>query len=187
MQINLAIIGSSSIIEEHIKVALYCKFKLECIYSPNPKSKNVKMLKKKYKIKRLFKDLNDFLSHSRKKNCNYIIAPKLRDNGYYLDECLKSGKKILIEKPVFLKSKDFKRYLKYKNKIMVSYNRTYYKSVEKLSEIIFKFDEILIKCPEKKKDDIISNSCHLFSILIYFYPKLEIEYKKKPNIRIFVG
>ena len=185
MQINLAIIGSSSIIEEHIKVALYCRFNLECIYSPNPKSKNVKILKKKYKIKHLFKDFNDFLNHSKKKNCNYIIAPKLRDNGYFLDECLKSGKKILIEKPVFLKSKDFKRYLKYKNKIMVSYNRTYYKLVEKLSEIIFKFDEILIKCPEKKKDDIISNSCHLFSILIYFYPKLEIEYKKKTKHKIF--
>ena len=68
---------------------------------------------------------------------------------------------------------------------MVGYNRTYYMIVEKLSKIIFNFDEILIKCPEKNKLDIISNSCHLFSILIYFYPNLEIEYKKKSKHKIF--
>ena len=185
MEINLAIIGSSNIVEEHLKTALHSKFKLECIYSPNSKSKNVKTLQKKYKIKYLFRDFNKFLNHSKKRNCHYIIVPKFKDNEYFLNECLKSGNKILIEKPVFSKTENFKKYLKYKSRIMVGYNRTYFKLVKSLKKVIFKFDEIIIKCPERNKSNIILNSCHLFSILIYLYPNLKIEYKKKSRHKIF--
>ena len=42
---------------------------------------------------------------------------------------MKTNKNIFIEKPVFLKSNQFRNILAYKKKIFVGYNMIFYKSV----------------------------------------------------------
>ena len=53
---KLSIIGSSRIVEEHIKVAKKAGFKIYSICSTNKKSKNLLKLKKQYKINKIFYD-----------------------------------------------------------------------------------------------------------------------------------
>ena len=58
------------------------------------------------------------------------------DNKKVLLACCKTGKKIFIEKPVFLEKKQFKKFIKYKKQIFVGYNRIFYKNVEFLKKKI---------------------------------------------------
>ena len=50
MKINLSIIGSGRIVEEHIKAALNNNINIKYIFSPRKNSKNAIKLSKKYKI-----------------------------------------------------------------------------------------------------------------------------------------
>ena len=61
---NLSIIGSSRIVEEHIKAAIKVGFKIKYIYSSNKFSKNAKIISKKYKIENVT-NFNIFLKISK--------------------------------------------------------------------------------------------------------------------------
>ena len=79
----LSIIGSSRIVEEHIKAAIKNNFSIMYIFSSNRKSKNVIKLAKKYKIQNL-DNFGIFIKLSKKINSNYLIAGRIKDNHYYL-------------------------------------------------------------------------------------------------------
>ena len=109
--------------------------------------------------------------------------------------------KILIEKPVFIKSSEFDKFIKYKNNIFVGYNRIYYKGVDELKKIILKEqpNTISIQCPELNKKNIELNTCHVISILYYLFGSITLIkklknkngifciFKSKKNIPIFIN
>ncbi len=182
---NVSIIGTSRIMEEHIKACQKLKINIIGIYSTSTGTKSLDYLAKKYKILK-FKNLNQFLSYSRRKKSHFILAPRLVDNEKLIKKCLKIGTKIFIEKPVFLNHRKFKNYLQHDNRFFVGFNRIFYRNVNFLKKRLNnKKNEILVICPEKNKTSIVSNSCHIISILYYIFGKLNIIYKRKNRNQIY--
>lgn len=184
---SLSIIGSGRIVEEHIKAAQKCNIKVRYIFSSRPNSLNAVRLSQKYKIENI-KTFKEFMSLSIKAQSNFLIAGKISKNSFYLKECIKTKKKIFIEKPVFLKSKDFKKFLPFNDQIFVGFNRIYYKNILILKKLLSKSKNLTINCfsPETNNKRIISNTSHIVSILFFLSKEVNLIYKHKTNKSIFL-
>ena len=183
--INLSIIGSSKIAEDHIKSALKNDIKIICLFTTNRKSKNISYLQDKYKINHIFIDFNKFLKFSKTHKSNYLICSRIKDNKKFLIKCLKETKsKVMVEKPLFLNSSDYKNFYKFNNRIFICYNRIFYRNINYLKKKINnKKNYLSVVCPEKNKKSIISNSCHIIAIFCYLFKNLKVKiYKKLSNI-----
>lgn len=183
---SLSIIGSGRIVEEHIRAALKCNIKVKYIFSSRPGSKNAERISKKYNIENVQK-FNKFIDLSKKAKSNFLIAGKIKKNSFYLDECIKLKKKILIEKPVFLNSKQFEKYLKFNDSVFVGYNRIFYRNIRNLKNLINNSKSITVNCfcPELNKKRVISNTSHIISILLFLFKDLTPTYKEKKRKSIF--
>lgn len=184
---KLSIFGSSAIIAHHIEAAKKNSFEIFAIYSSNKKSKNIKILAKKFKIKKIYYDWNILVNDSFKNNCSILIAGRIKDNKKILRSCLKYNLKIIIEKPVFTKSDEFKEFLKFNKNIFVGYNRVYYDIIFRLKKIFLKKApySIYIKCPEINKKNIELNASHIISILYYLCGRITLLKKIKNKNSIF--
>ena len=81
MKLKILIIGSSKIVEEHIKSALYNKIGLYSLNSTRKNSTNEVYLKKKFKFEKNFDDWKLALkSLKNKKNVIIFLAPRIKDN-----------------------------------------------------------------------------------------------------------
>jgi hypothetical protein len=196
---KLSIIGSSRIVEEHIKVAIKAGFKIYSICSTNKKSKNLLKLKKKYKINKIFYDWKKATKVSScEKKIAFLVAPRIKDTFKILKYICKFKKPVLVEKPVTYNLYNYKKLHKFSKLIFVGYNRLFYKNINFLKKSTKKIQNVIVKCPELNKKNILSNSCHIISILLYlfkeikFYRKINnknsnlIILKTKKNIKIFL-
>ncbi len=178
---KIAIIGTSRITEDHIKVLTKLRNKIVSISSTRKNSKNLKLLAKKFKIKKTFNNWQQSIKYvSKIKNCNFLITTRIQDNLKVLKACTKFKRYIFIEKPVFLSSKIFNK-IKNNKKIFVGYNRIFYKNVNIVKTKLNKKKNInvLVKCPENNKQNIVKNSCHIISILFYIFGDLKLDRKNK--------
>ncbi len=131
---RIAIIGAGYMAEEYLKVLLYKKIQCEAIYSRTfIKSK---LLKKKYNIKKIYKNLND-LKFDKKINA-LIIAVNEVSTVSILNELDISNYKILCEKPVGVNYHQTKKLIsKIKNNhFYIGLNRRFYSSNIEAKKII---------------------------------------------------
>jgi hypothetical protein len=175
---NLVIIGTSKIIEEHIKCLVKLKFKILAICSSRKKSTNLSYLSKKYKIKNSFDnyiDCEKFLG-TNNKDFAFFLGPRIKDTENILLKCLKYKKKVFIEKPITKDLNFIKKIKNYNNNIFVGYNRIFYQNIAYIKKNICDKKNLFIEvsCPENNKYDISTNSCHIISILFYLFGKIEI-------------
>ena len=123
---KIAIIGAGYMAEEYLKVFSKKKIILEAIYSRTITKSEI--LRKKYKIKKIYKSLNDF------KKDNVINALIITVNPESLQRLLNSldifKYRILCEKPVGINFEQTKKIIsKVKNKhFYVALNRRFYTS-----------------------------------------------------------
>ncbi len=177
-KLNLSIIGSSTIIHQHIKAARKNNFKIQCVFSSRRNSKNLNNIEKIYKIKTT-ESFDEFEDISLKKDCHFLLAGRLNDNEKYLKKIIKQKKKILIEKPFLINSKSFKKYFRFKKYLFIGYNRVYYENLNIIKHnLISSLDEILVIIPEISKERLITNSCHIISILIELFGNLKVKFKE---------
>ena len=95
---KIIFVGSSSIVEEHIKSALKVGFKLYSILSTRKNSVNQKKLIKKYKFQKQFRNWKtalDFVKND--KNIILFIAPRIKDNVKILKNAIKGKNFIIVE------------------------------------------------------------------------------------------
>lgn len=187
---KLSIIGSSKIIEEHIKAAKKNKFKIYSIYSTNKNSKNVLYLKKKYKIKKIYKSLNLLIKEVKyQKKLAFLIAPRIKDTYKILKKLINHSNYFFLEKPVTTKIYEFNKLLKFKEKIFVGYNRIFYENIKYLKKNLHKPHNVIVKCPEISTKSILTNSVHIISILIFLFGELKIlkKVKGKSYINVFLN
>jgi len=184
---KLSIFGSSEIIYHHIEAAKKNSFNIFGIYSSNKKSKNIKILAKKFAIKKIYNNWKTLVNESANNGCSVVIAGRIKDNKKILKACLKHNMKILIEKPVFTKSYQFNEFLKYDKKIFVGYNRIFYKNIFQLKKNLLKerLKFIYIRCPEINKKNIAINTCHIISIIFYLFGNINLVKKIKNKGSIF--
>jgi hypothetical protein len=175
---QVVIIGSSSIIEEHIKVLNEKKFKILSIYSTNPNSENIHRLSRKYNILNVFQKadlLFKFLEN--KKNFCFLLAPRINDTEKLLLKCLKFKKKIFVEKPLSFNEKFYEKIKDYQNLIFVGYNRIFYNNIGYLKKKLNNAKNLFvsISCSEVKKKDILTNTCHLISIVTEIFKGISVK------------
>ena len=171
---KICIIGSSDIIEKHLLAAKANAFKLYSITSLKKKSKNCIKIKKKFSIQKYYTNWKKCIDESSKqKNICFLVAPRIQDNIKVLNYISKFNKPILVEKPISITSKNF-RYIKSKNNIFVGYNRIFYKNIKYLKRYSKRNSLISVTCAEKNKKTFMTNSCHIISILLFLYGKLNL-------------
>lgn len=181
---KIIFIGSSNIINHHIIAAKQNGFKLHGICTTRKNNSKLLPLGKKYKIKKIYKNLNLALNDATSQdNICFVIASRTKDNVKIIKKCLSinSRVKILTEKPISFDHNKIKDLIKYSNRIFIGYNRIYYKSVTFLKNQLNnkKKLNIVVKCPEANKKNIFTNSCHIFSILYHCFGELKLIHKIK--------
>ena len=177
MKLKILIIGSSKIVEEHIKSALYNKIGLYSLNSTRKNSTNEVYLKKKFKFEKNFDNWKLALkSLKNKKNVIIFLAPRIKDNFEILKECIKYKNFIFTEKPISTNLIKL-RSLKSERKIFVGFNRLFYNSVKYLKKNLKKPTSVIVKFTEKKIDQISTNSVHIFAIIIYLFGELKVKNK----------
>lgn len=183
----LTIFGTSDIVIEHIKSAKKNNIKILGIYTSR-KKEDLKKIQKKFNNIEIFFNMKACIEKSILfKNCHFLVASSIKNNEKILKEICKYERKILIEKPVFLRSNKFDKFLKYDKKIFVGYNRIFYKNLSKIPKLlkVNKLKYGSIKIPEINKKNILINSCHVISILIYLFGPLKINLVIKKKDYIF--
>ena len=178
---KIGIIGTSRITSDHINFLKKLKHKISFISSTRKKSLNLNKISRKYKIKKKFNNWRIAVNHAKKfKDCNFLITSRINDNFKILNECTKLNRFILIEKPVFLNSTHFDK-IKSHKKIFVGYNRIFYSTIKFLKKKLFKKKNlnVIVKCPESSRTEILKNSCHIVSILKYIFGDLKLINKRK--------
>ena len=183
---KIIFIGSSNIINHHIVAAKQNGFELHGICTTRKNNSKALRLSKDYKIKKIYKNVDIALKDAaNQKNISFVIASRIKDNVKIIKKCLSinSRIKILTEKPISFNHNEIKDLIKYNNRIFVGYNRIYYKSVKFLKSKLRnkKKLNIIVKCPEKNKKNIFTNSCHIFSILYNCFGELKLIYRIKNN------
>tara|TARA_B100001057_G_scaffold491342_1_gene581363 strand:+ start:805 stop:1716 length:912 start_codon:yes stop_codon:yes gene_type:complete len=182
---KLCIIGSSDIIPKHIYAAQKNKFQIHSITSLKYNSLNAKRIKKKYKINKFYADWRKCIYESSQiKNICFLVAPRIEDTVKVLNYIAKFNKPTFVEKPITLKAKNFNKIKNKKN--FIGYNRIFYKTVNYLKTQIKtkklpKKVLVNVICSEKNRKTFVSNSCHIISILIYLFGKLNLKNKKANN------
>ena len=63
--------------------------------------------------------------------------------------------------------------------VFIGYNRIFYKSIQYLKKLSISDSQISVTCPEQSKKSFLLNSCHILSILIFIFKKIEIKFKFK--------
>ena len=181
MKNKLMIIGSSKIVEEHIKCAIKVGFKLYSLNSSKIKSKNEYKINKKYKFEKRFKDWREAIKNAlNDKTIIILLAPKFSKNLEILNFALKGENLILIEKPVstnLTQLKSLKK--KYENRIFVLYNRIFYRNIQYLKRNISNVKNVIIKFTDDNKKNILQNSIHIISVMNYLFGEVKIKYSKK--------
>ena len=134
---KIALIGAGYMAEEYLKIFSKKKIICEAIFSRT--SIKSKILKKRYKIKKIYTSLNDL------KNDNNINALIIAINEEFLKKILNkldlNRYRILCEKPIgvnYVETKNIISKIKNKN-IYVSLNRRFYSSNQKAKDLIDKY------------------------------------------------
>lgn len=133
---KIAMIGAGYMAEEYLKVFLSKQITLEAIYSRT--ASKSKILKKKYKIKKIYKSLND-LKNDNKINA-LIIAVNSESTKHIIYNLDIYNYRVLCEKPVGINFEETKKIIsKIKNKYFyVALNRRFYSSNIKAFNLVVK-------------------------------------------------
>ncbi len=133
---KIAIIGAGYMAEEYLKVFSSKKISLEAIYSRTVSKSEI--LKKKYKIKKVYKSLND-LKNDNQINA-LIIVVNAEATKYIIDNINISNYRVLCEKPVGINFEQTRQIVsKIKDKYFyVALNRRFYSSNLKAFNLVFK-------------------------------------------------
>ena len=183
----LSVIGTSQIIEDHLRSAVKNGFKLHSISTTkNIESSNLKKLYKKYSFKKKYSNWKKmYLETKNSKNMTYLVCPRIKDTFNISKFFLQNDKIIFVEKPFSTKIKSYLQLEKYKKQIFVGYNRVYYENLKYLKSQKFSNTLININCIEKNNKSFIENSCHVVSIINFLFNDLKVVYRFKNQNHIF--
>ena len=182
---KILFIGSSKIVEEHIKVALELKFKLFSLNSTRLNSKNEFFINKKYKFEKKFNNWKSAVDYSaNKKNIVFFIASRIEDTENILKYCSKFKNKIFVEKPITYKNK----IITFNKNIFVGYNRLFFNSLKKINKTYINKFYCNVVISYTIFDEVKMNISHLLSILLYLFGDLKIlrKIKNDNNINIIL-
>tara|TARA_E500000178_G_scaffold355205_1_gene426975 strand:+ start:10751 stop:11653 length:903 start_codon:yes stop_codon:yes gene_type:complete len=172
------IIGSSKIVYHHINAIQANNIELYSICSTRKISKNSKNIQKKFNIPKIFDNWKKCIDEvSKEKNVFFLVCPRVNDTFKIVKYIVLKKKIVFCEKPLSLNPKEIKSLFPFMKYVFIGYNRIFYKSVQYLKKLSLSDSQISVTCPEQSKKSFLLNSCHILSILIFVFNKLEIKFK----------
>tara|TARA_Y100001936_G_C16014803_1_gene635857 strand:- start:189 stop:1136 length:948 start_codon:yes stop_codon:yes gene_type:complete len=178
---KVVIIGVSKIVHFHITALREVGLEPIAIASSNPNSLTVEKFAKENNISKYYFDWKKMLNEETFDGI--IIATRIESTIEILSESLKFNIPIFVEKPVGLYSKSLKKIIENAHKkILVGYNRRYYKTVKRIRELLKDEQSVLanITTPELQTNrNFFDNTAHSIDLLRFIFGELKIEFIKK--------
>lgn len=180
---RLAIVGTSDIAMFHVDAAREAGFSIDHV-AARPKSVTVDDFARRHSIPNMWFDPVEMIEHHDKWDA-LIIASTTESVLELLGHAMKTGKPVLVEKPVATRSADLHGIDRREAPVIVAYNRRYYASVAAAREFLRAGRPALVHCeiPESvRRDDdgqlitgpVRLNSVHVFDLLNYLLEGLVI-------------
>ncbi len=179
---KIVIIGTSPIVSFHIKALREAGLEPVAIASSNLSSTNIENFAIENKISKFFSNWKKMLSEQEYDGI--LIASKIEYTIKILEESIKYNIPILVEKPVSFDSESLEKILRVAhNKIMVGYNRRYYRTVKHVRKNVNgkkEFTLSLMIAPETPTiRNFFDNTSHCIDMLRFIFGEIHLEFVKK--------
>ncbi len=179
---KIILVGTSPIVEYHVKALKKADFKIIAVASSNTNSSSHKKFARKNIIKKSYSDWKEMMN--KEKYDGIVIATRTESTIEILEHAIKQNIPILVEKPVSFNSKDIKKIINKSHKmIMVGYNRRFYKTVNVVKNLISEEENPILASmitPELSNiKDFFNNTSHSLDILRYIFGEIKLTYIKK--------
>jgi predicted dehydrogenase len=174
---KLGVVGAGNIIPFHLKAALQVGFELEGI-TARDKSVNAQRVANDFNFNNYYPTLTGFIDSANSFDA-VLIASQASSLFTVLKSLTKLNIPILIEKPIFVNKSQLGDWESIPNqdKILVGYNRRYYKTIQRLKEVIqqnpsarvhFKITELSGQegiNQEMIRDIVVGNTVHMLDLI----------------------
>jgi predicted dehydrogenase len=179
---KIILVGTSPIVEYHVKALKKTDFEIIAVASSNTNSSSHKKFARKNIIKKSYSDWKEMMN--KEKYDGIVIATRTESTIEILEHAIKQNIPILVEKPVSFNSKDIKKIINKSHKmIMVGYNRRFYKTVNVVKNLISEEENPILASmttPELSNiKDFFNNTSHSLDILRYIFGEIKLTYVKK--------
>ncbi len=179
---KIILVGTSPIVEYHVKALKKTDFEIIAVASSNTNSSSHKKFARKNIIKKSYSDWKEMMN--KEKYDGIVIATRTESTIEILEYAIKQNIPILVEKPVSFNSKDIKKIINKSHKmIMVGYNRRFYKTVNVVKNLISEEENPILASmttPELSNiKDFFNNTSHSLDILRYIFGEIKLTYVKK--------
>ena len=179
---KIVIIGTSPIVLFHIKALREVGLEPIAIASSNLNSTTIENFALKNNIIKYYSNWKKMLNDEKFEGI--LIASKIESTIEILNESIQYDVPILVEKPVSFDSNSIKKILAIAHdKIIVGYNRRYYKTVKYLKKNIDNKNFISLSsmiAPETPTiRSFFENTSHSIDILRFIFGELHLEFVKK--------
>ena len=179
---KIILVGTSPIVEYHVKALKKADFEIIAVASSNTNSASHKIFAKKNIIKKSYSNWKEMMN--KEKYDGIVIATRTESTIEILEYAIKQNIPILVEKPISFNSKDIKKIISKSHKmIMVGYNRRFYKTINSVKNIISEEENPILASmitPElSNMKDFFNNTSHSLDILRYIFGEIKLTYVKK--------
>jgi len=179
---KLIVIGTSPIVEHHVKALKKAGFEIIAIASSNKTSSSGKKFALKNNIGKSYLDWETMINDEKYEGI--VIATRTESTLKILEHAIKQNVPILVEKPINFNSKHIKKLLKNSHKmIMVGYNRRFYKTVNEVRNFVLEKETPVLAtmtAPESSNvRDFFNNTSHSIDMLRYIFGEIKLTYLKK--------
>jgi len=179
---KIILVGTSPIVEYHVKALKKANFEIIAVASSNTNSASHKIFAKKNIIKKSYSNWKEMMN--KEKYDGIVIATRTESTIEILEYAIKQNIPILVEKPISFNSKDIKKIISKSHKmIMVGYNRRFYKTINSVKNLISEEENPILASmitPElSNMKDFFNNTSHSLDILRYIFGEIKLTYVKK--------
>jgi len=179
---KIILVGTSPIVEYHVKALKKADFEIIAVASSNTNSASHKIFAKKNIIKKSYSNWKEMMN--KEKYDGIVIATRTESTIEILEYAIKQNIPILVEKPISFNSKDIKKIISKSHKmIMVGYNRRFYKTINSVKNLISEEENPILASmitPElSNMKDFFNNTSHSLDILRYIFGEIKLTYVKK--------
>lgn len=180
---RLALVGTSDIAMFHVDAAREAGFSIEHV-AARPGSLTVQNFAERHSIDRAWSDPIEMINASDQWDA-LVIASTTESVLLLLRAAISAQKPVLVEKPVAIYSRELDDVVTSSTKVLVAYNRRFYRTVGAAREFLASGSPAVVHCeiPESVRrneegklvaDRVRLNSVHVFDLLNHLLPGLTI-------------
>ena len=178
---KVVIIGVSRIVDFHIRALREVGLEPIAIASSNPNSSTIENFSKVNNILKYYTCWKKMLGDESYDGI--VIASRIESTIEILSESMRYDVPILVEKPVGFSSDSLKKLVETgHDKILVGYNRRFYKTVKYVKEFVKEKESVLASITTPEIPTIrkfFDNTSHSINLLQFVFGEIKLEFSRK--------